>query len=357
MHSAQTAKQITNIIDRSFSTLMEFNSTNLFILMYQWRKPLIIIPVVAAVLAAVFSAPVFITPLYKSTVILFPSTTNSLSKALLPQQSGFSNEDFLEFGDEQQAEQLLQILNSGEIRDSVIQAFDLMKHYKIKDNTKFKRTKLFKTYASNISFRRTEFMSVEIEVLDASPDTAAMIANHIALLADKARRRVQHDRARQGLGIIKAEYDRIRSEIAGMQEEITLLRYKGVHDYEAQSAVLSEQLAVAMMSNPNSRATIDLQNKLDTLAKYGGMYVSLRDELSLLKEEEIKMKIKYEQTKVDVEQEMPTTFKVDNAFPAERKTYPVRTLIVLIAAVAAFMFALVVILISNSIREASSKES
>ncbi len=336
---------------------MEFNSTNLFVLLYKWRKPLIIVPLIAAVLAYVFTRPMFIKPLYKSTVILFPSTTNSPSKALLPQGNTFSNEDILEFGDEQQAEQLLQLLNSGELRDSVVAKFDLMKHYHISENTKFKRTSLFKRYASNISYRRTEFMSVEIEVLDTDADTAAMIANEIARLADNARRRVQHTRASMGLAIVKAEYDRIKQEVQATQDELTELRYKGVHDYETQSAVLSEQLAVAMISNPNGKAVDAIQTKLDTLAKYGGKYVALRDENGLMKEEEMKLKIKYEQTKVDVEQQMPTTFKVDTAFPAERKSYPQGLLVTIIAAFSAFIFTLVVILIGTSIKQIKASQS
>ena len=329
----------------------------MFVLMYKWRRPLIIIPIVAFFMGYLFSRPIFIKPLYKSTVILFPSTTNSLSKALLPQQNSFSNEDILEFGTEEQAEQLLQILNSGEIRDSIINKFDLMEHYDIGKNTKYKRTKLFKQYGNNITFRRTEFMSVEIEVLDTDADTAAMIANEIARLTDKAKRRVQHDRAYMGLQIVKAEYDRIKAEVNTMQEELTELRYKGVHDYETQSAVLSEQLAVAMIDNPSGRAVDDLQMKLDTLAKYGGKYVALRDELALLKEEEVKLKTKYEQTKVDVEQQLPTTFKVDTAYPAERKSYPKGLLISVVSAFAAFIFTLVIILISNSIKEFRKQES
>ncbi len=336
---------------------MEFNSTNLFVLMYKWRKPLIIVPIVAAVLAYVFTRPFFIDPMYKSTVILFPSTTNSVSKALLPQQNSFSNEDILEFGAEEQAEQLLQILNSGEIRDSIIQKFNLMRHYKISPDMKYKRTKLFKKYGNNISFRRTEFMSVEIEVMDTDPDTAAAMANEIARLTDRARRRVQHERAYMGLQIVKAEYDRIRDEVNTMQDELTALRYKGVHDYESQSAVLSEQIAVAMIENPNGKAVGELQMKLDTLAKYGGKYVALRDELTLLKEEEVKLKTKYEQIKVDVEQQLPTTFKVDAAFPAERKSYPRGLLTVIVTAFSAFIFTLVIILIGTSISQFKQQES
>lgn len=336
---------------------MEFNSTNLFVLMYKWRKPLIIIPLAAAILAYVFSRPMFITPLFKSSVVLFPSTTNSVSKALLPQQNSFSNEDILEFGTEEQAEQLLQILHSGEIRDSIISKFDLLNHYRINPDTKFKRTSLFKKYSNNISFRRTEFMSVEIEVLDTDADTAALIANDIARLTDKARRRVQHERAIMSLQIVKSEYDRISDEVNDKQDALTELRYKGVHDYETQSAVLSEQLAVAMIDNPNGKAVQSLETKLDTLAKYGGTYVSLRDEVSLLKEEEIKLKTKYEQIKVDVEQQLPTTFKVDTAYAAERKSYPIGSLIVVVAAFAAFIFTLVIILVSNSIKQIKAGQS
>jgi uncharacterized protein involved in exopolysaccharide biosynthesis len=77
----------------------------------------------------------------------------------------------------------------------------------------------------------------------------------------------------------------------------------------------------------------------------------------LLKEEEIKLKTKYEQTKVDVEASLPTTFKVDTAYPAERKSYPKGLLITLIAAFSAFIFTLVVILISNSIKALRNVES
>ena len=93
---------------------MDAQSQTLLHFLYQWRKPLLIAPVVAAVVAAVASMPFFIEPLYESVVTVFPATTNSPSKALLPQNT-YQDEDFLEFGAEEQAEQLIQILNSDEI--------------------------------------------------------------------------------------------------------------------------------------------------------------------------------------------------------------------------------------------------
>ncbi len=334
---------------------MEYQSTNLVAFLYKWRKPLIILPLVAGVLAAIFSAPAFIPPKYKSTVIVFPSTTNSVSKAILP-QTGYADQDILEFGAEEEAEQLLQILNSDEIRDTMVERFNLMKHYDIDPESPFRMTELRETFSDNVEFRRTEFMSVEISVLDEDPDTAAMIANDISKILDRVKRRIQRERAYIGLQIVQGSYDQIKREAKTLEEGLKQLRQKGVHDYESQAAVYSEQLATSIVERgPNHSSTQALENKLDTLAKYGGRYVDMRDELELLKEEEIKIKTKLDQAKVDYNQNLPATFKVNSAYPAEKKTYPIRSLIVLISMMGTFVGTLVLILGLSAYKDARSK--
>lgn len=334
-----------------------FDSSNLVVYIYKWRKPLIIVTLVAAVLAGIFSGPNFIKPKYKSTVTVFPTTTNSLSKALLPQQFSTRGQDIMEFGEEEQAEQLLQILNSDEIRDKIITKYNLVKHYHIDTNSAFVKTELYKNYSSNIEFRRTEFMSVEINVLDTDPDTAAMIANDISSLLDEVKNRIQKDRAQKGLNIIEREFLALKNEVKSYEDSLTQLRYKGVHDYETQSAVFNEQLATAIIENgANSSAVKAIEEKLDTLAKYGGTYVSLRDELQFLKEELIKLKTKYDQAKVDVQETMPASFKVNSAYPAEKKSYPTRWLIVALSAIGAFTITLITILIMDTIRAGVNKK-
>ena len=334
-----------------------FDSSNLIVYVYKWRKPLIIVTLVSAVLAGVFSGPVFIKPKYKSTVTVFPTTTNSLSKALLPQQFSTRGQDIMEFGEEEQAEQLLQVLNSDEIRDKIIEKYNLVEHYGIDTNSRFVKTELYKTFDSNIEYRRTEFMSVEINVMDTDPDTAAMMANDISSLLDDVKNRIQKDRAQKGLKIIEQEYIALKSEVKSYEDSLTTLRYKGVHDYEAQSSVFNEQLATAIIENgANSAAAKAIEERLDTLAKYGGIYVSLRDELEYLKEEVIKLKTKYDQAKVDVQESLPASFKVNSAYPAEKKSYPTRWLIVAMSAIGAFTITLIVILIMDTIRSGINKQ-
>ncbi len=342
-------------MEKHTPTQRVFDSSNLIVYIYDKRKPLLIVTLVAIVLAAVFSAPYFIPPLYKSTVTVFPTTTNSLSKALLPQQFASRGQDILEFGAEEEAEQLLQILNSDEIRDRIIEKYHLLRHYDIDTSGRYTKTELYKTYESNISYRRTEYMSVEINVLDTDPDTAALIANDISFLLDDVKNRIQKDRAKKGLGIIEGEYFALKNEIKAYENSLTELRYKGVHDYETQSAVLNEQLATALIENPRGGAVQQIENKLDTLAKYGGTYVSLRDELQYLKEELVRLKTKYDQAKVDVSETLPASFKVNMAFPAEKKSYPTRWLIVAIAALSAFVFTLIIILVLDTIKQSRLK--
>ena len=316
---------------------------------------MIIVSLAAAVLSAIFSGPTFIEPKYKSTVTVFPTTTNSLSKALLPQDFASRGQDILEFGEEEQAEQLLQILNSDDIRTRIIDKYNLLDHYDIDTSGKYVQTRLYETYEDNVSFRRTEYMSVEINVLDTDPDTAAMIANDISTLLDEVKNRIQRERAKKGLDIIRNEFEELRRETQRLEDSLTTIRKKGVHAYEEQSSVLSEQLATAYIENPNSSAIRKIQDQLDTLAKYGGTSVSIRDELQYMREELVEMQTKYNQAKVDVEQSIPASFKVNTAFPAEKKSYPTRWLIVVLSTLGAFVITLVVVLLLDTVRNYRKK--
>ena len=188
---------------------MDAQSQTLLRFLYEWRKPLLLAPVIAGIVAAIASTPIFIKPLYESIVTVFPATTNSPSKALLPQNS-YQDEDFLEFGAEEQAEQLIQILNSDAIFDTIVERFDLIRHYDLDTTSKTLRTDLWEEYSDKISFQRTQFMSVEIRVLDTDTQLAADIANAITDLLDRVKSRIQRSRAQVGLKIVQREYDKIR---------------------------------------------------------------------------------------------------------------------------------------------------
>jgi uncharacterized protein involved in exopolysaccharide biosynthesis len=320
----------------------DFDSSGFLFFLYYWRKPLIIITLIAIFASVLFSSPWFITPKYKSTVILFPVATNSISKALISQQSGIK-EDVLGFGEEEQAEQMLQILNSNKIRDRVVKKFKLFEHYGIDPESRYKNTKLLKEYDNNVSFRRTEYMAVKISVMDKDPQMAADIANTIAELVDSTKTQMQRDRAMRAFKIVEEEYIDLQKEISGIVDSLKVIGKLGVNDYESQSEVINQQLAIALR-NGDMNAVAALEERLDVLAEYGGSFLSLKNTLEFKSEQLTLLKAKYQEAKVDAQSELPQKFIVNSAFKAEKKSYPIRWIIVLVSTFATLLMAILIII-------------
>ncbi len=342
-------------MNQNKTSQVDFDSTGFLLFLYKWRKVLILSLLIAALGAVIVSSPLVITPKYKSYVVLFPVSTNSISKALLSENFS-GKQDILEFGEEEQTEQMLQILNSNKIRDRIIEQFGLMSHYGINADSRYRNTRLYREYNRNISFRRTEYMAVEINVYDKDPGIAAAIANEIASLLDSTKNAMQRERAIKAFRIVEAQYHFLRNEIQEMEDSLTFLRQQGVHDYESQAEMINQQLAIEV-ARGNQAGIRALEEKLSLLAMYGGPYVSLRDALEHEKKQLSLIKAKYEEAKVDAEQELPQKFVVNEAYPADRKSYPIRWLIVMITLVAAFILTTFVLIAIENIRNGSWRRS
>lgn len=358
-------------------------STSLLVRAIRWRKPLLIVSILAAVGSFIFSGESFIKPKYKSSVVFFPTATNSISKALMDEHVS-DKQDILAFGEEEQAEQLLQILNSDEIRDIIVLKYHLLSHYGIDSMQQFPMTALVNEFNDNISFQRTEFMSVRIDVLDNDPQMAANIANDIAALLDSMKSKIQHERAYEALKIIGRTYDEKLASMKIKEDSLKFIRQHGITDYRNQALVWNEQYAKAYASYTNEAASLDvlqklkspddtavtntrarmtgsqanlknLQSKLNALAEYGGASISLSEELTLDREAISKLKDQYEKLKVDAVQNLPHKFIVNKAVKAERKSYPIRWLVVLVSTLCAFLLAFIVLLIIDRTKDLSYK--
>jgi uncharacterized protein involved in exopolysaccharide biosynthesis len=323
-----------------------FDSTNLFEFFWKWRKQLISIAVAAAVVSAIVS--LLIPEKFKSTVIMFPVQSNSISRALLTEDVTGRN-DVLQFGEEEQAEQMLQILSSQEIRDRITTKYKLMQHYRIDPNDAYKNTRLYEQYTQNINYRRTELMSVKIEVMDEDKKMASDIANDIAELLDSTKARMQRDRAMQAFNIVKNEYEKRQKDVSLLTDSLFSLNQLGIYDYESQSEVTSEQYAIALAKGDQS-AIKRLEDQLKIIAQYGSAYMSVRENLYIQREQLNLLKKKYEEIRVDAEQTLSYKFVVDKAYPAERKSYPVRWLIVVVSVISSLVAGVLALILWDNIR-------
>ncbi len=325
-----------------------FDSTNVFMFLIRWWKHLLIICFVAALASAVFSGPSFITPKFQSTVVMFPATTGSLSRSVLGGAAG-ARQDFLQYGDVEEAERLLQVLESGNVRDRVTSRFNLMEHYEIAEDASFRHTQLTEQYRSNISFRRTQYGAVEIRVRDKDPRMAADIANELAALADTVQNELRLERAGLAYEVAKRQYETLQQQAKEAEDSLRHIMKLGVFDLEGQASMLTRQLAKDL-SDQHTQGVSALEERLERLGEYGGAYLLHAAYLSNVSEHLIMIQRRYQEARTDLENFVPFKFVLDSAFEAERKVYPVRWLIVFLSTFAAGFLGIMILMVVENLQ-------
>jgi len=331
---------------------LTFNFQDILQFIYRWRKHLIIISLVAGIVAAIFSGPQFIAPKYRSEVIFYPTTINSIGNAMFTDLNQ-READVLAFGEEEEAENALQILKSDKLNNRIVKNFNLMEHYKIDPSGKYPYTKLAKEMKKNISYDRTRYLSISISVMDEDPQMAANIANGIAAVYDSVKTEVQQQVARQAFSIIESEFKKKEEYVWGLRTHLQELGAKGIINVDEQAATISDGLYKLLSSGGSVQRIQKLEAQRDTLAKYASDYTSSYETLILELEELSQLRKRYNKAKVDVEQTIPHKFVLTNATAGEKKVYPVRKLIVLLSMIATFVLASVVLLIIEQTRKST----
>jgi uncharacterized protein involved in exopolysaccharide biosynthesis len=327
----------------------EFDLINLIKFTWEKRNILLLISIVAFIGSVIIAFS--IKPKYKTKIILFPGSELSLSKSLVETQIGSNNEkDILTFGNDNEAERLMQVLRSEQLSDHLIEKFDLLKYYNVDlSPKKYPVTTVKGILGSCIKFRRTEYNSIEVEVIDHSPQMAADLANEIANYADTIYYIITNKRAKQAYGIVADEYNSSDQHIRALTDTMNFIRSMGITDYERQSEALNKVYASALAKNDQSTMQ-NIEKKLDVLQKYGGKY----QEIEFRLESEIKrlghLKGKLAAAKVNYERAFSNVFVVDNAFVPEKKDSPKRIVIVFLSTIAAFALALLALIIQDSLK-------
>jgi len=327
------------------------NNQNLLVLMYKWRKPLIIVSIIAFIVSVVTSF--LIKETYQSTVTLFPSTINSVSKALISRDP--IKEDLLKFGEKEEAEQMFQILLSDKIRNQTIRNLNLIEYYGI-DTTQSKwKTDLKETFQGNVTFNITKFAAIEINVLDYSPAMAAKIANEIANLLDTVTKEIKNQIALNAVHTIETEYSQKAELVKALQDSLTLLRILGINEFDSQVERYTEQLSIAILEN-KTNAIKELEKRLAVFSTHGDKFIYFRDKLFTEQKQLYSLALKLDEIKLDISTNVSSKFVIDYATPADKKHAPKRMLIVLISTMSAFLLAFVFLLLRDSISKLKLSE-
>ena len=235
-------------------TDLNLNKERERLLTFLFRKRKIILSFSFVASALAFGLSYLITPLYLSTAIIFPAASSSVSFS----EQRNTKASSMDFGEEEQAEQLVQILQSAQIKDLIVEKFDLMKHYNISESDGYKYDKLNKAYEGHFSFERTRFGSIKIDVLDRDPKLAARMANEIVSLIDTVKNNIIRKRTLPAFEITKRKKEQLENEINALLNEMDSLSKLGVVSLDVRS-----RLFQALVDSKNPQEKKLLQKKIE----------------------------------------------------------------------------------------------
>lgn len=322
----------------------QLNSSHLLRFIFDRRRTFILIGAAAAVLSSI--AALLMEEQFKSTVIMFATPQHSIGEQFYEE---VKRNDLLEYGETEDAERLLQILNSDRIRSRIIEKYDLWSHYDIDRSEAGAQALLGKEYNSNVDARLTRYGSIEVSVLDREPQRAADMANDIAFLADSVANRLRNDRAGDALGYAKSSLEQVQNEITSMEDELGKLYELGVYDFATQIEGLNEQYATAIAKGANANAE-KIRRQMAEISHYANEFNKLSNLIEAAYEREAILKKRYELMKLDAETQMPSAFVVDYAAPADKKAKPIRWLIVVMSVASTLVFALLILLGAENLK-------
>jgi uncharacterized protein involved in exopolysaccharide biosynthesis len=316
-----------------------FDAGFIFGIIRRYAKQLSLIAGGTVALSIFFSSELFIKPKYKSTAIVYPSN-------LIP------------YSTESPTEQMIQLFGSDEIRDELIKDFKLFEHYEIDTNIQYPLTTLHGMMQENITVDKTKFESVEINVLDTDPKIASAIVDSIISKFHKKAKTLQRTKSAEVVVILGNQLKLKTAEIDSMEKRILELRTTyGILDFGQQirsfSRTYYEELAKGNAGTGNAR----MDKVMETLGAKGTEYIALSEILYAERAVFIDIKKRYDEVLKDLTKELTYSNVVSPAVPAEKKSYPVRSLIVLFATISALAISLLTIIILENRKRLSANQA
>ena len=305
-----------------------FDNQNLLETLWKWKKHLIVVGILAVIFSAFFSSSLFIKPKYKSTARIYPS------------------KNIYVFSDESESEQLLEIISAQDIKLRLIDAFDLSKVYKISKDEPQYLTYMMSEFNDNISFKKTEYETIEISVLDTDPKRAANMCDSIIAFLDEKILIMHRIKYVESATVTKKEMDLINHQIDSVKTRMDFMRkeYK-ILDYEMQSKEITKGMVeILVKQKENTTEGKKIEKWMNDLAEYGGEFDLLKRQQKLMIAQLDLLKKIYDEAVSGASKKIIYGQLIQNPIPADKKSYPIRSLIVFFSTFAALFTAILVIL-------------
>ncbi len=298
-----------------------FNNKSIFTLINKWKKQLLILVISVAIIS--YAASFLIKPLYKSFAVLYPINLAPLS-------------------DENETEQMMQIIQSNDIKFSLVNALNLNEHYKLNEKDPLYLSTLMFKFSEYLSFSQTEFQSIKISVLDENPKFAKLMVDSIISSYNNKVRNMHRIKFKEVVDIRTNEINAKLKEIDSLENKANFFRKEyGILDYDLQVEELTK--SYYKLLGTNAAKANDIAKIIDNLKTYGGEFKALSqrilDERNALKV----FKTDLEEKTTEFHKNITYCQIVEKPFVADKKSTPIRWIIVLFSVFGSIILGLLTI--------------
>lgn len=314
-----------------------FSNKNIVYILSKWWKHLLVITLLGIIVST--AATFLITPQYKSIAVVYPENLGA-------------------FSEETYTEQMVQILNSRDIADSVIGNLQLDKHWKISEDDKYYTTKKFEYYYDYITIRKTRFESVEISAFDTNPEMACQIVTKILKYYNDKVTSIHRKKIEELAKLLKQQIEAIERraeeskqkmsaivESSGNKEFYKLINLtKGVGTMNVK---LQEDASTILKKSSKDKKlqfkTHNPDTDSDILRDFGSEFLHhyriYREEVSELSA----LKVELEQRIVESRKEISYYASVSTPFVPDKKATPTRGVFAVIGGLSVFVVSFIVL--------------
>ena len=291
-----------------------------FALLARRWKLLVVVIGLAVAFGALISLPMVMKPRFRSTAIVYPVNLTSYSV-------------------ESRTDQLLQLLESNAIRDSLLRRFHLVDHWHMDTLRPSGKAYLHFKYLERVEISKTRFESVQIEITDESPDTARLLVDEMLDQVNLLARRLQREKSAEVLAIQEHIAAIARHKMDSAEARLKEIREKyGLLVYEAQTEELTKGYVRMLTSGGGGQAQKDeVRSMLKALQEVGGEFRGLTDLADMFRQNYNQALIDLERAQNDMIKELTYVNTVVSAEVSDRKVWPVRWLVVLISVAGAML--------------------
>jgi capsular polysaccharide biosynthesis protein len=303
----------------------QFSNSYLLKLLGANGKIIFIVALLSGIAAAFFSSSIFITPKFKSTAVLYPSNI-----------SPYSNES--------QTEQMVQLLQSADIRNKVIGNLDLFKHYHIDINNPQKNSYVTYVFTENVSISKTEFESIEINVLDEDPAMAVKIVEKLISYTDEKIRNIHKQKSLEVVEVNRQIFSEIKNQIDSVDSLIRVYhREYGLLDYYIQTKEAQKYFFKSVEKN-NQNLRKESNKLLTNLGEHGHDFIFLADKAAALRRSYGVQVEEYFKSLRDYQKVFTYNNIISKPIVSDKKAYPVRWIIVSMSMLSSVFLCMILLL-------------